>query len=193
MCFKKLKKIGGSVALSFLCVLAVPFSSAYASDDGASEQAAASVYVIRANGNVESPKGSNELPENEKSSPMVKTPMGGKDNAVSPMGSGEWDYLGIHYTASGENPSDYVFSGGGSFKYQIYYGPKDGAWYELRERDPDNTDDIIYGNGYRYFWLYPGDVLVYSGLNFAVDGDNNKAEFYVKEGFTGAAQVKYWD
>ncbi|QYR21008.1 hypothetical protein KZ483_25280 [Paenibacillus sp. sptzw28] len=154
-----------SVFLALVCVLAVPFSSsAFASGEGANDKAAAAeVYIIRANG-------------------------------VTTMAAGEWDYLGARSTSSSENPSNYVFSGGGDFKYKVYSGPSGGAWYQLREYDPNNADDIITDpNGYSLFYLYPGDTLVYRGISGAVDGDNNKAEFYVKESFSGAATVQYWD
>ena len=161
---KKLKRLS-SVLLASLCALAIPLSTASASGEGTSANTAASVYVIRANGNV-----------------------------VTTMGAGEWDYLGTHYTSSSENPSDYVLSGGGDFKYKVASGPSGGAWYQLRERDPDNADDIITDPyGYSLFYLYPGDVLVYKGISSAVDGDNKKAEFYVKESFSGSAKVQYWD
>ncbi|MBH8592445.1 hypothetical protein I8U27_13500 [Paenactinomyces guangxiensis] len=73
-------------------------------------------------------------------------------------------------------------------------GPSGGAYYQLREYDPDNGDDIITDpNGYSWFYLYPGDEIVYRGISSAVDGSNNKAEFYVMESFSGSARVNYWD
>lgn len=163
------------LALSF--VLVIPLSAAYA-EEGSLEKAAdstaqdsdqksaASVTVIRANGDV-----------------------------VTPMGAGEWDYLGARSTSSKENPSNYVHSGGGDFKFRVSYGPSGGAWYQLREYDPgSNRDDIVADkNGYSLFYLYPGDTLIYRGIGGFVDGDNKKAEFYVYESFSGSATVQYWD
>ncbi|XEC95992.1 hypothetical protein AB6A23_05335 [Paenibacillus tarimensis] len=76
---------------------------------------------------------------------------------------------------------------------KVYSGPSNGAWYQLREYGPNNADYIITDpNGYSWFYLYPGDTLVYRGISSAVDGSNKKAEFYVYETFSGAARVQYW-
>ncbi|MCQ6562835.1 hypothetical protein [Paenibacillus mendelii] len=151
--------------LALTLALAIPFSTASASGKDGAEKTAASVSVVRANGDV-----------------------------VTPMGAGEWDYLGQRSTSSSENPSNYVHSGGGDFKYKVVSGPSGGAWYQLREYDPNNADDIITDpNGYSYFYLYTGDTLIYRGISGAIDGDNKKAELYVKESFSGSAQVQYWD
>ncbi|MFE5319362.1 hypothetical protein ACFQ88_11710 [Paenibacillus sp. NPDC056579] len=149
--------------------VAVPISTAFA--DGAAVEsravgktagAAANVTIIRANG-----------------------------DAVTPMGAGEWDYLGQRSTVSSQNPTNYVHSGGGDFKFQVVSGPSGGAWYQLREYDPgSNADEVV--TGYEYL-LYPGDTLIYRGISSYVDGDNKKAEFYVYESFSGSASVKYWD
>ncbi|CAG7646309.1 hypothetical protein PAESOLCIP111_05138 [Paenibacillus solanacearum] len=112
-------------------------------------------------------------------------------NGVTTMGAGEWDYLGQRSTVSSQNPTNYVHSGGGDFKFQVVSGPSGGAWYQLREYDPgSNADEIV--TGYEYF-LYPGDTLIYRGISNYVDGDNKKAEFYVYERFSGSGSVKYWD
>lgn len=112
-------------------------------------------------------------------------------DVVTPMGAGEWDYLGKLSTVSSQNPANYVHSGGGDFKFQVESGPGGGAWYQLREYDPgSNTDEIV--TGYEYF-LYPGDTLIYRGISNYVDGDNKKAEFYVYESFSGSGSVKFWD
>ncbi|ALS25911.1 hypothetical protein ABEV74_12975 [Paenibacillus cisolokensis] len=158
------------IAMSLM--LMIPYSAAFAEGDAAGKAAedqkpnvAAGVTVIRANGDV-----------------------------VTPLGAGEWDYLGKRTTSSSENPSNYVHSGGGDFKYKVASGPSGGAWYQLREYDPDNADDIITDPyGYSFFYLYPGDTLIYRGISGAVDGTNKKAEFYVYETFSGSATVQYWD
>ncbi|UVI33359.1 hypothetical protein [Paenibacillus spongiae] len=154
-----------TLLLALTLALALPFSTASASGKDGTAKIAASVSVVRANGDV-----------------------------VTPMGAGVWDYLGQRSTSSSENPSNYVYSTGGDFKYKVVSGPGGGAWYQLREYDPDNADDIITDPyGYSLFYLYPGDTLIYRGISGAVDGDNKKAEFYVKEGFSGSATVQYWD
>ena len=153
----------GALGLIMICALVVP-SSAFAAGKGAQQDTlSADVQIIRA-------------------------------NSFTTMGAGEWDYLGPRSTVSWENPSNYVKSGGGDFKFKVSYGPSGGAWYQLREYDPGNADDIITdAYGYSYFYLYPGDTLIYRGISGAVDGDNKKAEFYVREGFSGSATVQYWD
>ena len=149
--------------------VAVPVSTAFADGPavesravGNTAGAAPNVTIIRANGNV-----------------------------VTPMGAGEWDYLGQRSTVSSQNPTNYVHSGGGDFKFQVVSGPSGGAWYQLREYDPgSNADEVV--TGYEYL-LYPGDTLIYRGISNYVDGDNKKAEFYVYESFSGSGSVKYWD
>ncbi|WP_274653275.1 hypothetical protein [Paenibacillus humicola] len=114
-------------------------------------------------------------------------------NQITPFGAGEWDYLGTHNSDSSENPSNYVYSGGGNFKYKISSGPSGGAWYELMEYDPDNADDPVYAGGYNWFYLYPGDTITYYNIGSYVDGSNKKAEFYVYETFSGHASIQFWD
>jgi len=114
-----------------------------------------------------------------------------KSDLFAPMGAGEWDYLGQRSTVSSQNPTNYVHSGGGDFKFQVVSGPRGGAWYQLREYDPgSNADEVVTGHE---FLLYPGDTLIFRGIGGYVDGDNKKAEFYVYESFSGSASVKYWD
>jgi len=165
-------KMFGTAVFAASLALAVPLSSALAQGSSQGEAgngakaAAQSVTVIRANG-----------------------------DTVTPMGAGEWDYLGSRSTVSYQNPTNYVYSGGGDFKFKVYSGPSGGAYYQLREYDPgSNADDIITDPyGYSWFYLYPGDTLIYRGISGAVDGYNNKAEFYVMENFSGSATVQYWD
>ena len=111
-------------------------------------------------------------------------------DVVTSMGAG-WDYLGQRSTVSSQNPTNYVYSSGGDFKFQVVSGPGGGAWYQLREYDPgSNADEVV--TGYEYL-LYPGDTLIFRGISNYVDGDNKKAEFYVYESFSGSGSVKYWD
>lgn len=150
-------------------VMAVPVSTVFADDAtlesravGETNGTTPDVTIIRANGEV-----------------------------VTPMGAGEWDYLGKLSTVSSQNPANYVHSGGGDFKFQVESGPGGGAWYQLREYDPgSNADEVVTGHEYL---LYPGDTLIFRGISNYVDGDNKKAEFYVYESFSGSASVKYWD
>lgn len=150
-------------------VMAVPVSTVFADEAtlesravGETDGATPDVTIIRANGEV-----------------------------VTPMGAGEWDYLGKLSTVSSQNPANYVHSGGGDFKFQVVSGPGGGAWYQLREYDPgSNADEVVTGHEYL---LYPGDTLIFRGISNYVDGDNKKAEFYVYESFSGSASVKYWD
>lgn len=139
----------------------VPFSSGLAASEAESKTANESdVYVIRAN-----------------------------ENEVSPQ-NGVWDYLGRRSTSSSENPTNYVHSTGGDFKFKVVSGPSGGAWYALYEYDPNNADDLVFDS---WFYLYPGDEVVYRGIGGYVDGDNKKAEFYVRENFSGSASVDFWD
>lgn len=164
----KAKWMIAAVAALTLTV-AIPISSVMAEDSTAevrqvdkSAVGAPNVTIIRANGEV-----------------------------ISPMAAGEWDYLGQRSTVSSQNPTNYVHSGGGDFKFQVASGPSGGAWYQLREYDPgSNADELV--TGYEYL-LYPGDTLIYRGIGSYVDGDNKKAEFYVYESFSGSGSVKYWD
>lgn len=157
------------MSTTLILIFAVPFSTMFADEPemesravGETGDSAPNVTIIRANGDV-----------------------------VTPMGAGEWDYLGSLSTVSSQNPNNYVHSGGGDFKFQVVSGPGGGAWYQLREYDPgSNADELV--TGYEYF-LYPGDTLIYRGISNYVDGDNKKAEFYVYESFSGSGSVKLWD
>ncbi|WP_243648710.1 hypothetical protein [Hazenella coriacea] len=104
--------------------------------------------------------------------------------------NGVWDYVGRRTTSSSENPTNYVYSTGGDFKFKVVSGPSGGAWYALYEYDPDNADDHVRD---LWFYLYPGDEVIYRDIGNYVDGSNKKAEFYVRENFSGSATVDYWD
>jgi hypothetical protein len=117
-------------------------------------------------------------------------PNGGEGSA-STLGAGEWDYKGERSTVSLDDPSSSyrVESGGGDFMFQIESSPVGGADYYLYEYDPNSEDEYV-----GWCHLYPDDLAcVAEDIGNYVDGSNNRAEFYLREEFSGSARVDYWD
>lgn len=92
-------------------------------------------------------------------------------------GAGEWDYLGTQTYIYSSKP---VYSGGGDFKVCLSSNMNISLSLHLYEDDAgDNPDEYV---GSNYF--SPGECHVFSNIGKYVDGDNNKAEFYVSD-YTG--------
>jgi hypothetical protein len=107
-------------------------------------------------------------------------------------GAGEWDPVGSdHLTYRGTSNgtdiygTDSVNSGGGDFKVCISSGSPSN-YYTLVEYDPSNADDIVSAK-----WISSGGCAVWSSIGGYVDGDNNKAEFYVTA--SKAAYAYFYD
>jgi hypothetical protein len=97
------------------------------------------------------------------------------------VNAGTWDYLGQY------NMSTYVYSTGGDFMACTSHRETVHLW----EHDPDNPHDHV---GSRYpVWnpTYGGWCSIWRGISGYVDGDNDRAEFYI----TGyqSTWVKFYD
>ncbi|MGM0884594.1 MAG: hypothetical protein ACQEXQ_26600 [Bacillota bacterium] len=102
---------------------------------------------------------------------------------ITPMGAGEWDYLG---SSTFVNSSAIAKSSGGDFLVCLESGPS--GYYNLYEYDPDNADDKV-----GYVYLYPGACGAFRSIGGFVDGDNQRAEFYVYKAWGGTATVSFYD
>lgn len=103
-------------------------------------------------------------------------------------GPGEWDDLGSHdvfYRSMYR--TDAVKSAGGDFKACITTTTTENEAYHLREGDgdPQHTQRVatVYGAG---CWIFR-DIGSY------VDGDNNRAEFFIGTTDGSMLRVHYWD
>ncbi len=105
------------------------------------------------------------------------------ENVISPMGAGEWDYLG---SSTFVTTSAQAKSAGGDFLICLESGPS--GYYNLYEYDPDNADDRV-----GYVYLYPGACGAFRSIGGFVDGDNKRAEFYVYKAFGGTATISFYD
>ncbi|MTT32855.1 hypothetical protein GMB86_12650 [Terrilactibacillus sp. BCM23-1] len=113
-----------------------------------------------------------------------------------PLGAGEWDYLGYDpvplYNYTTVNTRNFN-SGGGGFKIRVD-GVADYNSYsvQLMEYDPDNPDDPI-GTTRRGY----GNYQVFEWSEIKTDGDNGKAELYIKIGnatdYDSSVNVLVWD
>ncbi|AEI41011.1 hypothetical protein [Paenibacillus mucilaginosus] len=103
---------------------------------------------------------------------------------AAPAGAGEWDYVGSStFTYS----SAVAKSAGGDFLVCLESGPS--GYYNLYEDDPDGNADERVG----YVYLYAGACGAFRSIGGFVDGDNNRAEFYVYKAFGGTATVSFYD
>lgn len=98
---------------------------------------------------------------------------------------GQWDYIGSStFTSS----SAIAYSTGGDFAFCLYSGPK--AVYELWEDDPGNSNNDYVGKAE----ISKNQCGIVRGIGNFVDGDNKRAEFYVKKiGAGGSATIDFWD
>lgn len=154
--FEAKKKKGLTFALALTMALSIPFSTAFASESVSNEDV---------------------------TSENVATQGVTTNGVVSPLGAGEWDYLGSStFTTS----SAIAHSSGGDFLVCLNSGPS--GYYNLYEYDPNNADDRV-----GYVYLTPGDCGAFRSIGGFVDGDNKKAEFYVYKSFGGSATVSFYD
>lgn len=117
--------------------------------------------------------------EKELVNSVVTTP------SVSPMGAGEWDYVGsshVSYLDAGIYRSGYAHSTGGDFLVCATRG----NYYALWEYDPTNADDHVSTK-----WIPAGGCTAWRDIGGFVDGDNKKAEFYVVA--NASAYVDFYD
>ncbi|CAL9670982.1 hypothetical protein [Streptomyces sp. enrichment culture] len=108
-------------------------------------------------------------------------------------GPGEWDDLG--WKSFYKDSSEYypyrttaVKSSGGDFKVCINTAATEdnGLLYRLMEEDPGYDDQV--GD----YLTEPG-CWVFRKIGSFVDGDNNRAEFYIRTNDVSAMSVHYWD
>ncbi|MFW6724072.1 hypothetical protein ACHZ98_28765 [Streptomyces sp. MAR4 CNY-716] len=106
-------------------------------------------------------------------------------------GAGEWDYKGVFpFVAKGTGAFPYethaVYSGGGNLKVCIKTSTTADHYYLLTEWDPGtNIDEHVATRG--------SGCWEAIGLDRFVDGDNNRAEFYVATSDSAAVSAQYWD
>ncbi|MFW6724071.1 hypothetical protein ACHZ98_28760 [Streptomyces sp. MAR4 CNY-716] len=108
-------------------------------------------------------------------------------------GAGEWDYKGTYsFIAKGSKYWPYetnaVYSGGGSLKICFNPTPTNRDAFVLNEWDPGaNADEFDIAP------VYGSECWVVDDLDRFVDGDNNRAEFYLSTFDPNAVSVQYWD
>jgi hypothetical protein len=109
--------------------------------------------------------------------------------AVPSASAAEGDYLGSYSFGWNSNAGAYVTSvvnsSGGNFKTCVSSSAS--ATYYLYEYDPDNPDDLI-GS----VVLSNGDCHTFYVDNY-VDGDNGRAELYLRTSSSAASSAKFWD
>jgi hypothetical protein len=106
------------------------------------------------------------------------------------LGPGEWDYLGssaLQVTGTYNYfTTNHVKSGGGDFAICLEDATSAGI-FTVMEYDPDNADDKV-----REVYLSEGACSILRDIGGYVDGDNNRAEFYVATaGILGT--IGFWD
>lgn len=114
---------------------------------------------------------------NRRITKISNTPLKLKSDLITPLGAGEWDYLGYSKFRS---TSGIFYSGGGDFMMYItqpYVGPAFTWNYKLMEDDPvlDDTIDIFNLPNEAGTWMIQWSVGSY------VDSDDkaSKAELYL--------------
>lgn len=101
-------------------------------------------------------------------------------------GAGEWDKLGTYTYIYSSNP---VYSGGGDFRVCLSSKSNFSVTLHLYEDDAgDNQDDYV---GANYF--SPGECYNFNNIGKYVDGDNNKAEFFVFDYSGKYVTVTFYD
>lgn len=101
----------------------------------------------------------------------------GTKDLISPLGAGEWDYLGY---SEFKSQSKTFYSGGGNLRILIaqpYIGPGFKWLYKLVEEDPVINDTVSTFELPNSSGTYAVDFNVSS----FVDGDNNKAELHLNK------------
>lgn len=103
-------------------------------------------------------------------------------------GPGEWDFLGQYALYESSQPGVYrtltAKSGGGDLRVCLLDGPSWTARYSLWEYDPNNADDHVMD-----FYLDEGRCVVFRSIGGYVDGDNNRAEFYIRATVRGLVEI----
>ncbi|MEU6196387.1 hypothetical protein [Streptomyces sp. NPDC047061] len=104
--------------------------------------------------------------------------------------SSGWDYIGV--TEFPRNSSDYIrttgnaLSTGGDLEACITTASTKSHAYDLWEYDPNNADDFVDAVNGSGCWIFR-DIGKY------VDGDNNRAEFYIGTYDDDALRVYWYD
>ncbi|MGF7535080.1 hypothetical protein AAGG74_15525 [Bacillus mexicanus] len=107
---------------------------------------------------------------------------------IKPAGSGEWDFIGEEKWT---RKSSVVYSGGGDLYIEFKGGKNITGNYSLWEDDP-NFDDVVSTN---FNIPKPGMAVIFRDIGGWVDGDNKKAEFYLRmmSGPTGYVTTLWLD
>ncbi|MBO8200934.1 hypothetical protein JW613_21870 [Streptomyces smyrnaeus] len=107
---------------------------------------------------------------------------------AAPPGPGEWDDLGTHgvYYQS-RYRTKAVKSGGGDFKACITTTSTDSEFYDLLEQDSDPI------RAKRVSQVRGAGCWIFRNIGAYVDGDNNRAEFFIGTIDGGMKRVHYWD
>jgi hypothetical protein len=117
------------------------------------------------------------IPNN--STEIIVNPFKIEPGTFTTFGAGEWDYLTYDYINNGS--SKIVSSGGGDFMFVIdqpYIGPGFTWLYKVYEDDGAIGDDVV-GTWEMGNYDDP-QAFIINARNY-VDGDNDKAEFYIKK------------
>ncbi|RAS86424.1 hypothetical protein [Priestia endophytica] len=111
-------------------------------------------------------------------------------SSIEPFGSGDWDYQGKDVFTK---QSAIFKSGGGDFKICLSKNSKHGS-YRLMEEDPYNPDDLVDLSDPDFPYDFDADgCYVYEGVDRAIDGNDNQAEFYVIKWTGGNSTVYAYD
>ncbi|MCQ6268689.1 hypothetical protein M1K46_24250 [Fictibacillus sp. WQ 8-8] len=112
--------------------------------------------------------------------------------ANSAFASSGWDYVGESTFSKASVP---VKSTGGDFKVCLAEGWSWEGYVKLMENDPDGKDEVVdplldFGK-----WLDKDHCAVWTNLDKYVDGDNNRAEFYIvkSQGDDVKIRIYYYD
>ncbi|MEU5609148.1 hypothetical protein ACI2L4_11135 [Streptomyces sparsogenes] len=102
-----------------------------------------------------------------------------------------WQHIGTSgftYWSGGVYVSEPVESGGGGFQACVF-SDAGSQWYQLYEYDPSNADEPIGGRRYQV----EGGCETWDGIDAYADGDNNKAELFLRTDDGRAYKVDYYD
>ncbi|MET8472480.1 hypothetical protein ABZY90_19165 [Streptomyces sp. NPDC006422] len=92
---------------------------------------------------------------------------------------------GVYYQS--EYRTHVVHSGGGSFKACITTSSSQKDTYHLYEQDAEKYDAKLVAD------VNSGGCWTFNNLDDYVDGDNNRAEFYIGTDDPGMKRVHYYD
>lgn len=102
-----------------------------------------------------------------------------------------WQHIGTSgftYWSDAVYVSEPVESGGGGFQACVF-SDAGSQWYQLYEYDPSSGDDPIDEPRFQV----EGGCETWYGIDAYADGDNNKAELFLRTNDRRAYRVDYYD